>query len=389
MDLFDFIADDTFRDCVASDYRELLAAQAAGAWKSVVVMAGSIVEAVLVDYLLSSGACGKTEDQLLKMELGPLIELCKNDGVLSERTTQLSTVIKNYRNLIHAARVKRLGEKVNEESANIAESLLKMVIDEVSAKQIEAYGHTAEQVVAKIFKDQNGFLSVFPSLLPRVHAKEKRKLLLNLLPFHYDSLNDEFSSLTATNTATNTCLLKTWTAKHYCVIECYRLTHASCEESLKAEAVNAYLQILKFGDENKRRNYEHAFFRAAHLRYANDPIAKRTIISHLFSMMESSFDDTMVRCTSGVAAFVDADNQDEHLVRARILTAAKMVTRMFATHDEMIRDWAIAFSRDLDLSRRKTFIDKLLDNAKQLKLLGDNEVSDKLEQLCQMQMYIK
>jgi hypothetical protein len=52
---FDFVSGDDFRTPLESDYAELEACLTAGAWKSAHVLAGSIVEAVLIDYLVAVG----------------------------------------------------------------------------------------------------------------------------------------------------------------------------------------------------------------------------------------------------------------------------------------------------------------------------------------------
>jgi hypothetical protein len=48
---FDFISDVRFRLSLQSDYRELINAFETCSWKAAHVLSGSIVEALLVDYL--------------------------------------------------------------------------------------------------------------------------------------------------------------------------------------------------------------------------------------------------------------------------------------------------------------------------------------------------
>jgi hypothetical protein len=60
------------------------------------VLAGSIVEAVLIDYLVEaadkSGA--KTQADVLKTDLDAAIAACRDAGILSDKTANLSSVIK-------------------------------------------------------------------------------------------------------------------------------------------------------------------------------------------------------------------------------------------------------------------------------------------------------
>jgi len=89
---FDFIVHEDFRRSLEGDWRELQACYESHAWKSVHVLAGSIVEALLIDGL-SSATCSIPHADLLKKELSALIALCKEAGIISDRTAQLSTVI--------------------------------------------------------------------------------------------------------------------------------------------------------------------------------------------------------------------------------------------------------------------------------------------------------
>src|ERR1043166_4837844 len=58
MGAFDFVSDERFRESLESDYLEIQRCLDAEAWKAVHVLAGSIVEAVLIDYLLSVNHSG-------------------------------------------------------------------------------------------------------------------------------------------------------------------------------------------------------------------------------------------------------------------------------------------------------------------------------------------
>ena len=107
MPMFDFIVDRDMRTSLDSDWRELEAAFQNSAWKAVHVLAGSIVEAMLVDHLLSIGFQKKDP---LKMSLDEAIGACKAEGILTDKSAELSTVIRRFRNLIHPGRAIRLAE---------------------------------------------------------------------------------------------------------------------------------------------------------------------------------------------------------------------------------------------------------------------------------------
>src|SRR2546425_4412367 len=108
---FDFITDDRFRDSLAADYAEFQTSLSAEAWKSALVLLRSIVEALLVDHLLSTDYQKRTGTDPLKMQLGELIAACQKENILSDKTAALSTVIQKYRNLIHPGRSVRSEER--------------------------------------------------------------------------------------------------------------------------------------------------------------------------------------------------------------------------------------------------------------------------------------
>src|SRR5690242_1459399 len=118
---FSFITDRDLRDALRADYRELQTCLDGKAWKAVHVLSGSLVEAVLVDYLISTGYKGRDP---LRMSLGDLIEACAKAGALSKKTKDLSSVIQSYRNLIHPGRAKRLNEAADQDGAEIAAALV-------------------------------------------------------------------------------------------------------------------------------------------------------------------------------------------------------------------------------------------------------------------------
>src|SRR5947207_15535878 len=122
MATFDFINGEDFRLSLESDYTELNSSMQSKAWKAVHVLAGSIIEAVLIDYLLTSEYQKKPSSAILKLSLADAISVCRQEGVISETTEHLSHVIRSYRNLIHPGRSVRLGEKANENGAKIAQA---------------------------------------------------------------------------------------------------------------------------------------------------------------------------------------------------------------------------------------------------------------------------
>ena len=182
---FIFIVDSELRQSLENDYRELQLCLEHHAWKAAHVLSGSIVEAVLVDYLLGAGYSNKDP---LKMTLEDLIDAAKTANVLSAKTADLSSVVRSYRNLIHPGRLVRLGETTDEEGAQIANSLVAIIVREVAKKQEQTSGLTAEQLLAK-FENDPSALAISDHLLRDAKPEELERLLLAILPTRYLELD--------------------------------------------------------------------------------------------------------------------------------------------------------------------------------------------------------
>jgi hypothetical protein len=164
---FSFITDEGFHQSLNYDYRELVGCSEASAWKAVQVLAGSIVEALLVEYLVVSGIKPNGKDPLT-IDLSEAVKACQ-DGVLQKSTASLCDVVRDYRNLIHPGRLIRTNQEIGEEKARIAASLVGLITKEVAEKRKLTYGFTAEQLLRKLQNDEHSLV-----LLPELLAQNER-----------------------------------------------------------------------------------------------------------------------------------------------------------------------------------------------------------------------
>jgi hypothetical protein len=153
---FDFISDEQFRASLTSDHIEMISCADAGSWKAVHVLAGSIIEALLIEYLLVSGIRPKDKDPL----------------------------ILDLRNLIHAGRIIRLQKEVTPEGGQIAVHLVHLITKEVAHRRKLRYGQTGEQITKKIRTDEH-CLALLPDLLSETKEQERTKLVMTLIPDAY------------------------------------------------------------------------------------------------------------------------------------------------------------------------------------------------------------
>lgn len=295
MSTFDFVTGEEFRSVLESDARELTACVDSGAWKAVLVLSGSIVEALLVDYLMSSGWQKKSGKDPLKLELAEAVAACKNEGVLTPRTADLCSVVRSYRNLIHPGRTIRLGDKADEPGARIAQSLVGIIVSEIAKARRETFGLTAEQVLAKLERDSSS-LAILRHLLQDLNETERERLLLTVLPNAYLQL--EQTDFTEFNDFQSASAMKKR------LREAHRATFESVPEATRRKVVARYAHIIRNDSEFVVMAYGTAFIRASDLAYA-DPSTLHLIRDHILSRMKEGLGDDVLSLASGFEKYLD------------------------------------------------------------------------------------
>ena len=138
---FNYINDSTLREIIKRDYRELsYILFPDGAWKSIVIMAGSILEAILVDRLAADAKkaikCKYAVQKKLKAndlsngnwKLVHLIEVADEIGLLpAKRKETIDQVLREYRNFVHANAEIRNSYSINDGEAFMAVGALKSI----------------------------------------------------------------------------------------------------------------------------------------------------------------------------------------------------------------------------------------------------------------------
>ena len=178
---FDFIGDEALRSSLQQDLNELQIAVQHGAHKAVVVLAGSIIEALLLDHLISTDHENRTGGKPLTYNFPKLIEVCNAEGVIAENTVHLLQAVRDYRNLIHPGRSLRTKDKVHPATAAIASNVVTLISSEMAVRPNRQFGMTAEQVIAKVRHDPQ--IVLMPDhLLADVREPQLDKLLLKIAP---------------------------------------------------------------------------------------------------------------------------------------------------------------------------------------------------------------
>ena len=140
---FPFVKDTALRTIIERDYQEIQQAFAAKCWKSVVVLSGGTIEAVLIDLLLrheslakASGKAPKDKDGKVRIVqdwgLVYLILVAVELKLVNPGVDKLSHSIREYRDLVHPMVEIKTHLHVDVEEARIALELLNMIHRDLS-----------------------------------------------------------------------------------------------------------------------------------------------------------------------------------------------------------------------------------------------------------------
>jgi hypothetical protein len=305
---FDFITQKDLRASLEADFKEMASCLETGCWKAVHVLAGSMIEALLVDYLLASNMPAGAQDPLA-MTLADLISVCRKERVISQKAADLCNVVKHYRNLIHPGRSVRLNEKIDEPGAKIALSLVEIIVTEISKARSESYGYTAEQIVAKIKRDPS-VVAILKHILKSTNELELERLLLEVLPQSYldHALNVHDGPFEPEDRVLPALQI------------CFRQALSLVSNEVKKTVIKRFISILKEGDSFTVNTYGAAFFKAIDLQHLSD---EESIIvkEHLFSRLKEEVSSSHLQMLDGIGIFIEEKEIEEFvdsLIRAVI-----------------------------------------------------------------------
>ena len=339
MGQFDFITDEEFRSTLESDYAELESCLKVGAWKAAHVLAGSIIEAVLVDYLIASKYEEKTGKDPLMFDLNGAIEACRTEGIISEKAAHLSHVVRHYRNLIHPGRLVRLNERVDEPGARVAKALVDLILKELAERRRALYGYTAEQIVSKIERDSTTPY-IMKHLLQDLNQHEYKRLLTGVLQETY------FQLLTSDSVDNST--LKAFR-------QCFRIAFDNAPVETKKASMKYFVGVLRESTDWVIRNYETALFRCSDLAYLDQEDAA-LVKSHFLSLVSTSqVTDDVIGALEGIGAYL---TEDETVAFADCLIRA-LVSRAKQSPRAAARMCLIREAQNMDQPVREALVRRL------------------------------
>lgn len=143
---FGFIQDEEIKKLLIKDWIELQKAFKNELYKSTIILCGTILESILIDTLskieekakgnyyqkyLEGKDKGNKSPEIEKWQFYQLIEISKEQGIISIDVSKLSHTIRDYRNLIHQWVHKREGLQINSNVANTVVNLLAIAYNDI------------------------------------------------------------------------------------------------------------------------------------------------------------------------------------------------------------------------------------------------------------------
>jgi len=351
MAAFDFIISTDFRASLEKDAEELVRCMKAGAWKSAHILAASLIQATLVDYLACAGA--DSEDELSRLSLNQLLDLCRTQQVLSPRTVELAGFLRLPSDFLSPNSRVRIETPTDETGARIAQALLEIVINEVSRHRRELFQFSAEQVVSKIQSDSSA-VAIFDHLLRKLGRAELDKLLLDLLPKAYLETAKSGDPHTAD------------TIKRFEV--CFRLAFDSAPVELKRTVAAKFLSILENESEYIIQSYQSSFFRASDLRFLDDE-GRAIVKAHFLANLAKQVTLPLLNASAGMAEFLGSEEEnraffvplvislieqtDASLAAATLRRIGEELARLSGQNRKSIAGWIGRLRRSLEQDARE------------------------------------
>jgi len=149
---FWMIRDLELRKLVRSDCDEFDSAYDKHLLKACLVLAGSITEGLLLNYLEVIGYCPPKGLTTREMSLGTMLKACVDAGDLSTDAEKLCGVLKEYRDLVHPGRVLRERLKPDNSQRDVA----KQAVERVASDMVHAAWRRPEWAAESVFHDALG-----------------------------------------------------------------------------------------------------------------------------------------------------------------------------------------------------------------------------------------
>ncbi|TAE46744.1 MAG: hypothetical protein EAY69_08080 [Cytophagales bacterium] len=173
---FEFVSEKAFQIILERDYEEVQKYLETKSSKSVLVLSGSIVEALLTDYFIENLPDGQTKASILSANLAKLLDFAETQEIITKSEKNLATVIKDFRNLIHPGLEVRKHEQFDFETAQLASQILNLLIRKIQRKYREKFAFTCEDILKNLNEDWN-YNFIYSIAITKISNGEKNNLI--------------------------------------------------------------------------------------------------------------------------------------------------------------------------------------------------------------------
>lgn len=136
---FPFVRNLRIREIIERDYVEIQRAYISECWKSVIILSGGSIEAIILDRLLQNESSAKAaksapaKSDLSKWDLSELIKVAVEIGLVEPSAEILADALRQYRNLVHPGNEVRSELTVSRLEANSALNALRIIHRDLSS----------------------------------------------------------------------------------------------------------------------------------------------------------------------------------------------------------------------------------------------------------------
>lgn len=240
------------------DYAEATGCLSSGAYKATILLAGSILEGLLIDHLNRHPGV-RNADGWSHASLGKLIGACRERGLLTADSLQYAEVLRKNRNQIHPASAARSlsGAESLPARANAEAALrtLDVIGEELRRRSLGDVRHpNAHQVIDHLRRapQDEGIRNLKIRRLPE---KERETLLVDLLPSEALTEGAEYEAIA-------TCFDATW---------------GECSGDTKATMARKIFTVMTSGSSRSRWLYSVLFTRDECLQFLGDEDSARVL----------------------------------------------------------------------------------------------------------------
>jgi len=177
---FEYISDSGFQEILKRDFIELKKCQEVKAAKSILILCGSILEAVLADYFSENLPVNVTKAGVLQLPLSALLDHAESSMIINKSDKSLATVIKDYRNIIHPGREVRKQENFDIRNAELSIQILELILSKIEYKYKEKYDLNADDILFNLNEDWH-YRSIYGSVITKLNSNQREKLFNELV----------------------------------------------------------------------------------------------------------------------------------------------------------------------------------------------------------------